>query len=108
MNYQSELIFDARKIYFFGALIALLYGLSPVMSAWFFESATPLLLQYELYFVSCIAVLLFVTYPPNKRFTSKLEINEPRLIIGMVGTAGIFILTQLAFYGDFTTAFVVG
>jgi len=108
MTYQSELIFDARKLYFFSALIALLYGLSPVMSAWFFDSKTPFLLAYEIYFVICTAVLLFVTYPTNHRFKSKIEINEARLMLGMVLTAVSFVVTQIAFYGDFTTAFVVG
>lgn len=107
MVFHSELVFDARKIYFFSALIALLYGLSPAISGWLFDSKTPLLLDYELYFLSCASLFLFVTYPFNRRFKSEIHVNELRLIIGMVLTAISFIVTQIAFYGDFTTAFIV-
>jgi hypothetical protein len=107
MVFHSQLIFDARKIYLFSVLIALLYGLSPVMSAWLFDSKTPLLIEYQLYFSICASLFLIVSYPFNRRFKSKIDINESRLKIGMVLTAISFILTQITLYGDFTTAFII-
>ena len=108
MTYRFELVFNARKLYFFGTLVSLLYGLSPIISALLFDRVTPLILEFEVYFVICAAILLFITYPTNHRIKSTIEINEPRLIICMVLTAVSFIVTQIEYYGDFTTAFIVG
>lgn len=107
MRLQSELIFNARKIYFFGALIAFLYGLSPVISVWFFESELPGITSYLMYFLVCLVLLLVICYPVNHRLMSKIEVNESRLRTGIVLAATIFIFTQIAFYGNFTTAFIV-
>lgn len=107
MRFQSELIFNARKIYFFGALIAFLYGLSPVISVWFFGSELPRIISYSMYFLVCLVLLLVICYPVNQRLMSKIDVNESRLRIGIVVAATIFIITQIAFYGDFTTAFIV-
>lgn len=107
MKFQSELIFDARRVYVFSVMIALLYGLSPAVSSFFFDSETPRLVQYELYFMSCALTLLLVSYPLNYRFRFKIEVNEPRLIIGMALGAVSFVATQITLYGDFTTAFIV-
>lgn len=107
MSIQSELIFNSRKIYFFGVAIALLYGLSPSLSVWFFNSELPEIIAYSTYFSVCLALLLAICFPFNRRLISKIEVNENRLRIGVLLVSGVFILTQITFYGDFTTAFVV-
>lgn len=107
MKFQSELIFDARKIYFFGALIALLYGLSPVVSVWFFDTDAPRLGPYQFYFVICASVLAFVNFPINREFRARLAIHEPLLLLGMAVAASCFVLLQITVYGDFTSAFIV-
>jgi hypothetical protein len=107
MTLHSELIFNARKIYFFGALIALLYGLSPLISVWLFDSELQGILPYSIYFLVCWVLVLTVCFPVNRRLLSKIEVNEFRLTIVIILVATIFVVTQVAFYGDFTTAFIV-
>lgn len=107
MRIQSELRFDSRKIYYFGALVALLYGFSPAISVFLFGNEYPRSGIYTFYFLICWTVLLFFSYPFNRRFGANIEVNETRLIFGIILAAVSFVVTQIAFYGDFTTAFIV-
>lgn len=106
-RFNSELVFNTRKIYFFGAMIALLYGLSPLISMWIFESSLPEIASYSLYFFVCWVLLLIVCFPVNSHLISKIEVNEMYLRMSIVMAAVIFVLIQIALYGDFTTAFIV-
>lgn len=107
MRFHSELKFDARKIYFFGAMIGMLYGLSPLLSMWLFGSELPGLISYSIYFLVCWIILLILCYPVNRVVFSQIEVNESYLRMGVIVAAIIFVITQIAFYGSFTTAFVV-
>lgn len=107
MKFQSDLAFDARKIYFFGVLIALLYGLSPAISTFLFDTEILSLFSYEFYFIISATVFLFVSYPSNYRFKFRVEVDEISLLIGLLVFLIFFVTVQIAVYGDFTTAFIV-
>lgn len=107
MAYRAEITFNARKIYFFGLLIAVLYGLSPSISVSLFGSTINGLGNFQtMFFISLIAWSFF-SFPINYRFLVKLEINEFRLLLITVLCVISYIAVQLAVYGDFKTAFIV-
>jgi len=107
MKTQAFLIFNARKIYFFGALIGLLYGLSPQISIWLFNSKLPGVSSFSIYFLICWVLWLIICCPLNCRLISRIEVNESRLRVGIILAAAIFVVTQCVYYGDFTKAFIV-
>lgn len=99
--------FDTTKIYLMGILIALMYGLSPVFSSLLFDSAVPGLATYLIYFVASLAIFFLIVFPSNRYCTFKIIVSETRLVGLYLVAATLFIVLQIAYYGDFTSAFIV-
>ena len=107
MKFQSNLLFNTRKIYLFGVIIALFYGLSPAVSILFFDSDVSNIVTYQIYYFICLVPFLVITFPCNRRFECGILVDEFRLVMGLVLAALGFVVVQVALYGDFTSAFIV-
>ncbi|MGJ7914624.1 hypothetical protein ACI48D_03985 [Massilia sp. LXY-6] len=99
--------FDTYKIYLMGLLMALMYGLSPALSALIFDNALPSLEMYSLYFSLCFLAFFLVSFPSVRFIRFKLEVSNARLTFFYVAAVVLYITVQIAQYGDFTSAFVV-
>ena len=107
MRHNSRMIFDARKIYFFGLLIALLYGLSPNFSILFFGNTISEIGDFQFFFLVSFVVWGFLSFPLNNRFLVHLEVNEFRLLTSVALCLSAYVGVQIAVHGNFYTAFII-
>jgi hypothetical protein len=90
-----------------GALMALMYGLSPAVSALLFDNDVPGLGSYMMYFFLCLLAFFLVIFPSNRFIQFKMDVSEKRLVILYTLAALLYINLQIVHYGDFTSAFIV-
>lgn len=84
-----------------------MYGFSPLVSSWFFGGEFPLVLEYELYFIACLFIFMFLTFPPNRSLSWGMYLDEHRLTMAVAIAAVGFFWIQILVYGNFTRAFIL-
>jgi hypothetical protein len=102
-----KLVFNTKKVFLFGVLIALMYGLSPLVSVLLFRESLIFLHEYLAFFLICFVIFVVSIYPRAKYIKCSIDANEKSLRLGMLIVTTAYLLLQYSLYGDFTTAFFI-